>query len=803
MSLAPGRRLGPYVIDGLLGAGGMGEVYRAHDDRLGRDVAVKVLPRDAAGDASASRRLMREARLAAQLNHPHICTIYEVGDADGLAYIAMECVEGRPLTTLIGPRGLAPETVIRCGTQIADALAFAHDRGVIHRDLKCGNVMVNADGHVKVLDFGLARRVVEGDHTASGGATRTLTEVGAIVGTPGYMAPEVLRGGEADARSDLWSLGVMLYEMASGAHPFRGASSIERSAAILNEPPEALPARVPPGLAAVIVRCLARDPSQRYRHAREVRAALEGLAAVPRPGSGHAVRTGPIAWRSRPWLWVGAGALLLGVGVLASVGGLRALWPGRPGAGRMTSLAVLPLDNFSHDPDQQYFADGMTDELITTLAQIGALRVISRTSVMGFKATTEPLPEVARKLGVDAIIEGSVQRSGDRVRITAQLIRAATDQHLWAHTYERDLRDVLALQDEVAGEIAREVQGRLTPREQRQIAGGRTVSPRAYEHYLRGLDIYRRWERPSDRSALEFLDQAIREDSTYAPAWAAAGLVYLDEPGLFGTRDQDVARGRQLVEHALALDPNLGLAHSARAEIEFRQDWDWAGAEREFKRAIELSPSQFEAHHAYSHLLMTLGRVPESLEQSRLALAVDPLNTAAVLHIGWYDLCTGQYQRAIHQFEETLRLDPSFAEAYRFLSSTYVLTGDYDRAVNAQERAIALTGSSDTTSSTVPLRSRLALHALIAARRGNTDEALRMIARIADGVGRGEQTAYDLAVIYAQLGRKDEAFRWLDRSARAREEYLFGFGIKEDPFLAPLRSDPRFARVVRSMGLPA
>jgi TolB-like protein/Tfp pilus assembly protein PilF len=484
-------------------------------------------------------------------------------------------------------------------------------------------------------------------------------------------------------------------------------------------------------------------------------------------------------------------AVLVAVAALIDVGGWRTrlLTPGH--AGPIRSLAVLPLVNFSHDPDQQYFADGMTEQLITTLAQIGALRVISRTSVMGFKGTTLPLPEIGRKLGVDAIVEGSVQRSGDRVRITAQLIRAASDEHMWAQTYERDLRDALALQDEVASAIAKQVQVRLTPQQRQKIARTRQVSPKGYELYLRALDAYRRWERPSNKAALEFLKQAIQDDSTYAPAWAAIGLVYLENPSGFVAREEEVARARQAVERALVLDPDLGLAHSVKAQIEYGQDWNWAAAEREFKRAIELTPSLFEAHHMYSHLLMDMGRVEESFEQSRSALALDPLNTAATLHMGWHYLYAGQIEQAIAQYKATLRLDPSYTAAYAQLSEAYVLAGRYDDAAATWRKRLELTGASDS----------LWMSAIIAARRGRTDEALRMASRMIDGVSRGEEEAYDVAAVFAQIGRKEDAFQWLDRTISKR-----GRGVtmlKCDPLLTGLHSDPRFAALLRRMGLPA
>jgi serine/threonine-protein kinase len=785
MTLESGTRLGHYTIAEILGAGGMGEVYRAHDTRLGRDVAIKVLPLGEGADEEARRRLISEARTASQLNHPHICTIYEVGEAEGLAYIAMERVEGRPLSLLIGSRGLPAETVVRYGAQLADAISYAHERGVIHRDLKCANVVVTEDGRIKVLDFGVAKIVAISDEGGATPFTQTMT-ADSIVGTLLYLAPEILRGGAANPRSDLWSLGVMLYEMASGTRPFRGATEMELCAAILNDPPESLPPRVPSGLAAIVERCLAKDPSQRYRKAGEIRAALETLS------SGASSRVSrPLVASARVWFWaIPAGLLLLAGLVLLDVAGMRGRLLGGAGKGRIRSIAVLPLANFSRDPDQEYFADSMTEELIATLAQIGELRVISRTSVMGFKGTKKSLPEIGRLLGVDGIVEGSVHRSDDRVRITAQLIRAARDEHLWAKTYERDMRDVLALQHEVAGAIANEVQVHLTPRQRQKIASATAVSPKAYDLYLRAIKAFQRWDKTGRRAALELLRQALEIDSTYAPAWAARGLVYVQEPEAAGTRDVGIARARQSLDRALALDPDLGLAHTVKGNLEQEVDWDWLGAEREYRRAIELAPNLFEAHHSYSHLLMNMGRIDESQEHSQIAVSLDPLNVAAKLHMGWHYLYAGQIDRAIPEYLATLRLDPSYAAAYTQLAWAYTLSGRYGEAYTAHRKSVDLTGSSDT----------LGMSAVIAAKRGSTREALAMLAKMIEGANRGETEPYEVATVFAQLGRKDEAFHWLDRAIARRGDYPTE--LKQDPFLVMLHSDPRFPGLLRRVGLP-
>ena len=451
-ALSLGARLGHYTIVERLGSGGMGEVYRARDDTLGRDVALKVLPSEVLGDATARERLLREARTASSLNHPHICTIYEVGEQGDQVFIAMEVVEGRPLVELIGGTGLSPATVLRYGIQVADALAHAHGRGVIHRDLKSANVMVTPDGCTKVLDFGLARRVA-----TEGAATITapglsLTETGAVVGTPHYLSPEALHGGKADARSDIWALGVLLHEMVAGELPFAGQTAFEVGVAIMHSPPNPLPESVPPGLRTVVGRCLEKEPGQRYQCAGEVRAALEAqqsdpnaTVAVPAaPARGTVGRARPA--RRRTGLAAGIAAILLVVSVVVLNRGVlieRIRTFGGPEPIR--SLAVLPLENLSRDPEQAYFADGITQELSTHLARISALRLIAYGSVMGLARSQKSLSDIGRALRVAAVLRGSVRQDAGRVRITVQLVQVATGKLLWADSYERALRDVLTL----------------------------------------------------------------------------------------------------------------------------------------------------------------------------------------------------------------------------------------------------------------------------------------------------------------------------------------------------------------------
>lgn len=790
MDTLVGTTLSHYRIVEQIGSGGMGVVYRAHDEVLRRDVAVKVLPYAATVDPDRLRRFQQEARAAGALNHPNILVIYDFGEHEGSPYVVTELLEGRTLRDQMGGRALPVRKALEYGAQIARGLSAAHEKGIVHRDLKPENLFVTNDGRVKILDFGIAKLLrpedVKGDEGET--ATQSRTEAGVVLGTTGYMSPEQVRGEPVDHRSDLFALGGVLYEMLSGRRAFSGATPADTMSLILrHDPPSPSTLRddTPPGLDRAVRRCLEKNPRERFQTAWDLASDLERFAETGYQGS---------LARSRRWLMptvAGIGvAVLVAVAALVDVGGWRTRFLSPGHAGSIRSLAVLPLANFSRDPDQQYFADGMTEQLITTLAQIRALRVISRTSVMRFRDSTLPLPEIGRRLRVDAIVEGSVQRSGERVRITAQLIRTATDEHMWAQTYERDLSDVLGLQEEVAGAIAEQVQVYLTTQERQKVASARSISPKGYDLYLRALDVYRRYDRQGVRAALEYLKRAIQDDSTYAPAWAAIGLVYLEGPSGPAAYQDDVARARQALERALTLDPDLGLAHSVKAQIEHESDWNWAAAERDFKRAIELTPSLFEAHHMYSHLLMDMGRAEESLEQSRTALALDPLNPAATLHMGWHHLNDGQFDDAIAQYKATLRLDPSYAAAYAQLSVAYVLSGRLDEAAAAWRKRLELTGGPDS----------LLMSAIIAVKRGRTDEAMRMVSRMIDGASRGDVEPYDVAIVLAQLGRKDDAFLWLDRAISKRVRGVTM--LKSDPLFRALHSDPRFAALLRRMGLP-
>ena len=761
----------------------MGVVYKAEDTRLGRAVALKFLPAAFARDPQAVERFQREARAVSALNHPHICTLYDIGEHEGQPFIAMELLEGQTLKQRIAARPLAAEQVLKLGTQIADALEAAHAKGIVHRDLKPANIFLTKRDQVKLLDFGLAKllRPVSEETLA-----QTLTEAGAAPGTLPYMAPEQLRGESVDARADIYGVGCVLYEMATGQRPFPETQGPRLIDSILHEPPtppSRLNPRIPPGLESIVLKALDKDPERRYQSARELRVDLERLTLPA-----QAVAAAPARPRLSRRTLLGAGATVAGLAVLIllNVGGLRDRVAGLFAPPPVVSIAVLPLANLSGDAAQEYFADGMTEELITHLAQIGALRVTSRTSVMPYKEKKKPLREIARELNVNWVVEGSVRRAGDRVRVTAQLIDARTDQHLWADNFERDLKDVLTLQSEIARAIAREVDVRLSPQEQARLAQARPVNPAAHEAYLRGVT------EEDLGKAIEYFQQAIQLDPQYAPPYAGLARVnyFL---GLFGVLPPKEAFGQmqEQAQKALQLDETLADAHGWLALVKLHYDWDWAGAEQEFRRALELNPSQADVHHDYAHFLMAMNRQEEWVAESQRAVELNPFEPGLNTCLAWHHLYAGQYDQAAAQCQRVLRGEPGYWWALINLAWAHEQQGMYAEAIAQFERSFKEWPDSSLA---------LAGLAHTYARAGRRQEALKLLAQLQEQAKKGFVPAYDLATVYAGLGDAEQAFAWLDKSYQERSAFLVH--VRWDPKFAALHSDPRFTELTRRIGLP-
>jgi TolB-like protein/Flp pilus assembly protein TadD len=790
--LRVGLELGHYRIAEKIGAGGMGEVYRARDEHLARDVAIKVLPPGTLIDESARKRFRKEALILSQLNHPNVATIHDFDTQQGVDFLVMEYIPGITLSEKVAGRPLPETEVVRLGMQLAEGLAAAHEQGVVHRDLKPGNLRVTSDGRLKILDFGLAKLWLP---VTASGATESFSETHAMAGTLPYMAPEQLLGGEVDARTDIHAAGAVLYEMSKGKRPFAEVEPSQLIAAILRRSPQ-LPRAVNPSVSSelerIIGKCLEKEPENRYQSAKELAVDLRRLG-VPSAGTpvraAEPKRLGRIA-KAAPFLVL----LLVAALVIAFYAGGwrdRALRQGV--APPISSLAVLPLVNFSHDPEQDYFADGMTEALITDLAKTAEFRVISRTSVMRYKGTQKPLPEIARELNVDAVVEGSVQRSGSRVRITAQLIRGATDQHLWAESYERDLRDILGLQDEVARAIAQRVESKLNPKNQGDREPRRSVRPEAYEAYLKGRYYFERRTPEDLRKSAEYFQEAIAKEPDYAPAYVGLADFYniaSNESVL--TPEESFFKAKAAAKKALEIDNSLGEAHAALAGA-LTNEYDWKGAEPEFRRALELDPGSARAHYLYGYTFLgALGRHQEAISEIQRARELDPLSLIINTNLGVSFWLAGQVDEAIQQCLSTLRMDPHFAVAHYCLAWAYDQKGMVEEAVSEAEQANAAENGQDSQSV-----SNLARAYILA---GKSAKAQQTIAKLNELSKTAYVSSYDRATVSLALGKNDRATVELQHAYEAHDDRLRW--LNTDPRLKPLHSDPRFQDLLRRMNFP-
>lgn len=773
-----GTTFGHYTLLEEIGAGAMGRVYRARDSRLERDVAIKILPPLSFADPQARKRFRQEALALSKLNHPNVATIHDF-DSDGeLDYLVMEHISGLSLDEKIAGAPLAEREILRLGVQLAEGLDAAHQEGILHRDLKSANLRVTPEGRLKILDFGLAKLLPE----VSPSASTSSGNPPAIAGTLPYMAPEQVLGEKLDPRTDLYAAGNVLYEMATGKAPFERTLGSRLIDEILHQPPvapRALNSRISPGLENVILKCLEKSPENRYQSANELGVDLRRLTSAT-TASAIASRS-PASLRGR-WRMVLAFSVIA-LFALASVFYYRRWWQNTHRRAQIRSLAVLPLINVSGDPAQDYFADGMTDELISRMARYGEPRVISLTSSMRYKGTHKPLKQIANELGVDAVVEGSVLRSGTQVRITAELIDAASDQHLWANSYNRDLRNVLGLQDEVAEAVASQVRARLRPQEHSD-----PLDPLVYEAYLRGRFEWNKRTPEGARAALDFFRQAIAKDPDYAPAYSGIADCYLTlGPTLHAMPLQrSFSLARNAVDRALQLDPDLAEAHATLAEISLIGEWDWPKAEAEFKTSLQLNPGYATAHHWYGLYLGYEGRAPEARRQLELAHDLDPLSAIIQSNLGWSYYIERDYDNTIRVLRETLAHDPDFWVAHWGLGSSYVQKLQYTQAIAELQKAVELSQGDSGT------RSSLAYAQVKAGDRKAAENIL-------SGLQHSSQTEpVDLAIIYVAMGDRGQAMAMLQQAYREHSQSLLL--LKTDPWFDPLRADPRFQELIKKIG---
>lgn len=779
--LQPGARLGVYEITEFVAAGGMGAVYRARHTLLARQVAIKTVV-DGVPDSAAKRRLIREARHASRLKHPNICAVHDVGEVDGTPFIVMEYVAGTSLGTLV--RGAAPPVAdaLRFGIQIATALDHAHRHGIIHRDLKSSNIMVDEAGNAIVLDFGLATRLpepgVRGDSTATGGE--------AFAGTLSHMAPEVLRGEPADARSDVWALGVLLYELLTGKLPFSGKTPFETSSAILGKSPPPMSVSVPLALRLIVERCLVKKPTGRYQSAQAV---AESLDAVRRR------RTWPLVGRllasgRRGTLYGGAAALLLLALFIGDKGILASLSARLPA--RISTVAVLPLVNATGDSAAAFYADGIGDALLSQLGAITDIRVLSRTSVERAAATAGTPIEIGRRLAADVIVQGAVRRSNDSVIIDITLVRPSDGRVLWSEKHQRSTRDILALEAQIVRALADSL--RLTPRPgaRERLSTIRAVSPDVYEAYLMGRYQWGKRTPASLERAIAQFSRATALDPTYAPAHAALADCF-NQLGtvMLGTGSPIHYRPRAISEaiEALQLDPYSAEAHAALGYA-LHYDLRWADAEQEFRRAIALNPSYSFAHIWYANLLMSRLRMKEAIAQVFAARDLDPYSLIIMTNVGWVLDAAGRHDAAIAQFRQALALDSNYVQARWRLASALMEAGQFPEAREQADRVISLTHSSPAT---------LATRVSMDARTGRVDAARALLEKVLIRSRHEYVPAGPIALAFEALGENDSALVWIDKAIADRSNAVAYLAV--DYRNTPLERDPRFGAVLRRAGL--
>jgi len=795
MVLEAGQNLSHYRLLEKIGEGGMGVVYRARDETLRREVALKLLPADLVGNAERRSRFLREARAAAAVTHPNIAAIYEAGEADGELFLAMELIQGQSLRARLRQGPLPIPQAVACAAEVAEGLSRAHKAGVVHRDLKPENIIFDEDGHPKILDFGLAKvfeeqtRTLSSDPGEAETASVQLTRHGATLGTPVYMSPEQARGDPVDFRTDIFSLGTTLYEMVTGQVPFRGKSVPDTLAAIINDPtprPSQVDARVPAQLDRLLLRCLEKAPGERYPHASELAADLRAIREESAPTTTRVAR---VVRRRLTWLVPAVAVVILATAIGLNVRGLRDALLGGPVQQRISSVAVLPLQNLGGDPAQDYFAAGVTEALISKLGEIGSVDVISRTSVMRFADTELTLPEIGRLLNVDAIVEGSVLRVDDRVAVTARLIEAASDRQVWARDYEHEVRDVLALRDEVARAIADSLSVELTPEDQRRLAASQPVQPEAYELYLKGrYELASAFTTEATTKALDYFERAIELAHDFALAHAAEAEAYTR----INTRlseEESTTLGRAAALRALELDDSLGLAHAVLGNIKFYYEWDWVGAETHLQSALEREPNNVSVLQIYSLYLLLMGRSEEGIRLIRRAVELDPLTPATRQQLALMYLWAHRWDESFAEYGRVFDLlehfpNPAVERLANYqLANGYMFAGRYAEARAAAEKA------------------NLADEPVwISVLEGDRDAGYERLAWY-EAQDPERVDHMHLAILCALLGEKDRAFAALDRAFEDRHPYVRL--LKVHPGLDSLRADPRFDDLLRRVGFPA
>lgn len=778
----PGQFFGRYRIDALIGAGGMGTVYRAWDPLLQCKVAIKLLSADGAANGSTRAAILQEARIASKLNHPNICAIKDVVEADGLAGIVMEYAEGQPLSKLIGEKGLGAETVLRYGIEIADAVAHAHDHDIIHRDLKSGNIVVTAEGRVKLLDFGLSRFVGDTRFEDALPRLKSSTGSGSAAGTLEYVAPELLRGETPDGRSDIWSLGVLAYEATTGKLPFAGSTAWELASAILRDPPAPLPQRVPLGLRDIIMRCLAKDSKQRYQRCGEVRAALQVVQS-------QVGKKQQPSWLTRRRLATIAAAVAL---MVVSYKVYRMIVP------PIDSVAVLPL---AGAPETEYIRQGLTESIADNLSQTPKLKVYHYTG------KEQDPKKVGQDLGVKVVATGRLVLQGDDLSINIELVNSGDGSQRWGKHYERKASQVLLLPEQISQEISDELRLQMTSGEKQQVVNRYPENNEAYRDYLQGRYYWNRRTQGGLQLAVQYFQKAIEQDPKFALAYTGLADSYAFSTLIGGPEiappQMVMPKAKDAARRALELNDSLAEAHASMAHALQNYDWDLAGAEHEFLLAIKLNPNYPTAHHWYAFLLLQMGRTQEGLKEALQAYKLAPFEPAISAGVCRQYYLARQFDLAVQQCLKTMEIDPTYVPGRIELGMAYEQKGmfpealvEYLRARESMQTFANLAGNPSAGKS--PSVEALLGH--VYAMTGRTAEARQELALLqAMATQRFVAPSY-MAIICTALGRNDEAFGWLNQSYQLRSEHLLY--LKVEPLVDPLRSDPRFADLMHRVGLP-
>jgi serine/threonine protein kinase/tetratricopeptide (TPR) repeat protein len=797
-----GKTVSHYTIREQLGAGGMGVVYRAEDTRLGRSVALKFLPEELSRDRLAIERFQREARAASALNHPHICSVHDIGEHAGRHFIVMELLEGTPLNQVVAGHAVPADQIVEVGIQIADALDAAHEKGLVHRDIKPANIFVTQRGQAKLLDFGLAKPMPQprpaGARVApSAGPTQEhLTDPGVVLGTVAYMSPEQVRGETLDARTDLFSVGAVLYEMATGRRAFPGNTSGIVSEAILNRTP--LPAgrvnpELAPSLEAIIDKALEKERELRYQKASDLRADLQRLkrdtdSARVTPSDGIVP-----AGATKPW-WRRKTAMAAGTLALAAVvmvGTRFAFFPAR--VDPVDSVAVLPFANSTGDPNAEYLSDGITESVINNLSQLPSLRVMARSTVFRYKGKEADPQRVGQDLRVRAVLSGRLLQRGDTLIVRTELMDVANGSQLWGGQYTRKTADVFALQEDVSREISEKLRLRLTTEEKQRLTKRYTENAEAYQLYLKGLYHSNKRSPESGHSAIEYFRQAIDQDPGYALAYADLANAYsmVSFFNMVPPREA-MPKAKAAAAKALEIDDRLAEAHVALGYISFTYDWDWSATTTHFAQAMALNPGAVVDNRYYPFYLTVAGRSDEAISAARRAIELDPASASRSHNLAVQLTLARHFDEAIAECRKTIAIDPNYGVAHEVLGASYAAQGKYREALPPLEKASNLSPGNAMS---------LAFLGYGHAGVGNRSRALRILEVLTEASKQRYVPALAFAVVYVGLGEKDQAFAWLEKAYEERFNRLAY--LRREPVWDSLRSDPRFDDLLRRIGLPS